>query len=308
MENAEVETEPGYQAVEALIRHMAAHAGEPFDAAALAAKAGWSERQVLRLFRRWAGTTPERFAMYLRAERVKTLLRDSRTLAEAGERAGLSGPQRLHDLVSGFTGLSPAAWKAWGRNARVAWGWADTPLGRGFAAWNLGPEGPEGAVVKLSWSDELTADPFAELKDELPEASLFRDDDGARLIWRRVFSGADDTEEPHAEDKERDLAASRFREGFHLLVHGTDFRIQVWKGLLGLTPGRLVSYGELARLCGDPAAARAVGSAMATNPVAVLIPCHRVLREVGPPTAYRWGAFRKKALLARETAILDGDF
>jgi AraC family transcriptional regulator of adaptative response/methylated-DNA-[protein]-cysteine methyltransferase len=245
----------------------------------VAAVVGLSPHHFQRLFTRWVGVSPKRFVQYLTAEHAKTLLRGSASVLETAFDSGLSGPGRLHDLVVSVEAMTPGELKRGGAGLDMRFGFHPTPFGeclvavtpRGVCGLSfLGAEGRSGAIAELarSW----------------PHARRRQDLAGTSAVARAVFGDGG--------------GAKRLR----LLVAGTNLQIKVWSALLRVPAGRAVSYGDLARGVGHPGASRAVGSALARNPIAVLIPCHRVLRATGAFGEYRWGAERKRALLAWESA------
>lgn len=260
-----------YATVERAIRYLRARAGEQPTLAELALHVGMSEHHLQRLFSEWAGISPKRFVQSITAARAEAALRANDVLTAAHE-VGLSGPGRLHDLMVNVRALTPGELRARGEGVEVMWGIAGSPLGpsllartgRGICHFALGDTDP-GALMA-----------------ELDRARFARDDlDAARWV-ERVFSP---------------VAA---RAPVPVLLSGTNFQLQVWRAILRVPAGRWVSYGDVARSIGRPGAARAVGGALAKNKLAILIPCHRVLREDGTIGEYRWGEARKRALLATE--------
>lgn len=263
--------------------------------AALAAQAGLSPAHFQRLFSHWMGVSPKRYRQYLGGRRAGAVLRAGGDLLEAAGEAGLSGPGRLHDLMVAVAAASPGEVRSGGAGLALAWGLAATPLGTAFVA-----SGPRG-VAKLSFlehgagpavpdGDPAVAAPgspaaaLAELRADWPAATLARDDAMAAALAARLFAGY------------------RQPEPLHLFVRGTQFQLRVWEALLRIPEGEVTTYGALAAQLGDPAASRAVGGAVGANPVALLIPCHRVIRASGELGGYRWGESRKRLLLAAEFA------
>lgn len=255
--------------------------------AELAGAAGLSASRFQRLFAQWMGVSPKRYRQHLSGARACAALRAGEDLLSAALDAGLSGPGRLHDLTVAVAAASPGEVKTGGAGLDVAWGVAPTPLGPVFLA-----SGPRGlmklaflgdGVPAVSGDDEVAA-ALAELRADWPAATLARDDAAAAAMAGRVF------------------AAWRGPEPVHLFVKGTQFQLRVWEALLRIPEGALVTYGELAEALGEPGASRAVGGAVGANPVALLIPCHRVIRASGELGGYRWGEERKRLLLAAELA------
>jgi len=271
-----------YQRIALVIRYLdEGHMAQP-DLATLARRAGLSPFHFHRLFSSWAGITPKDFLQCLTVAHAKQLLREGKSVLDTALIAGLSGPGRLHDLCVNLEAASPGEWKSGGEGWTIVAGLADSPFGRCLIG-----EGPRG-ICHLSFveADDGVAE-LAALARDWPRARLARDDVAAARLARRVFERAD-----HAEE----------RPGLRAFVRGTAFQVRVWRALLALPPGTLVSYGALAASLGRPTAARAVGTAVGQNPLAYLIPCHRVIRETGVIGDYRWGRTRKRAIVAWEGA------
>lgn len=234
-----------------------------------------------RLFLRWAGVTPKRFLQFLTVEHAKRLLDSSADVLRAADGAGLSGGGRLHDHFVALEAVTPGEFKRAGDGLELRWGIADTPFGEAAVA------STSRGICWLQFAD-ADADPRATLSHAWPGARLARDDRHAASLLSRAFDGA-----------------GRGGGPIRLHVKGTNFQVRVWQALLDLPPGALASYGDIADAIGSPGASRAVGRAIASNPVACLIPCHRIVRASGELSEYRWGRVRKRALIAWEAARLD---
>lgn len=263
-----------YDRIEAAIRFIEAHAREQPELAEIAGAVGLSEHHFHRLFRQWAGITPKRFLQLLTLEHAKRTLDESATVLEASFRAGLSGPSRLHDLFVTLEGVTPGEHRAGGLGIEIRWGLADTPFGAAFVAATAR------GVCHLSFLPDGAEPPLSELRRRWPAARLERSDGDAREVIDRVFAS----------------------EAVPLHVRGTNFQVQVWQALLGIPAGAVACYQDVARGIDRPEAVRAVAGAIAANRIAWLIPCHRVIRKVGAAGGYRWGATRKRAMLAWEAA------
>jgi AraC family transcriptional regulator of adaptative response/methylated-DNA-[protein]-cysteine methyltransferase len=246
----------------------------------IAADAGLSPFHFQRLFRRWAGISPKRFIQYLTAGEAERRLRDSNSLLDAADKAGLSSPGRLHDLIVTIHAVTPGQLKSRGEGLTIQYGIHPTQFGDCLLA--VTDRG-------ICWLSFLTP----------PNR------DGAIADLRRYWSGAALLEQPEATQPlaERIFrAAQNGNDRFNLLVHGTNFQVKVWEALLTIPPGAVASYQEIARRVGAPNATRAVGTAVGQNPVSYLIPCHRVIRKSGAFGNYGGGVARKKALLGWEAA------
>ena len=263
----------------------------PPDLVALASAAGLSESHLQRLFTRWAGISPKRFLQVLTLADAQARLRAPRRqdLLGASLDTGLSGPGRLHDLFVNLIAATPGEFALGGATLLLRHGVADTPFGPAFFGWSAR------GLSALEFLGEAPADragaALARLQADWPEATLQNDRAGAAEWPARIFP----------------TQSGGPQRGLSLWVRGTNFQVQVWQALLGIPPGAAASYGNLAASLDRPGGARAVGGAVGANPVAWLIPCHRVLRGDGAAGGYRWGVERKLAMLAWETPPDSGD-
>lgn len=267
-----------YRTIALALEWLHAHAGAQPGLAELAARVGLSEFHLQRLFARWAGVSPKRFLQHLSRERARAALLAGEDMLGASMAAGLSGPGRLHDLIVSCEAVTPGELKSGGAGLRIVWGMAATPFGPALLA-----QSPRG-LVKLAFANEDEAALCAELQKSWPAAFFSRDDNVAGQCAERIFSSY---QQP---------------EAVHLFVKGTQFQLKVWEALLRVPEGRLISYGDIAAAIGHPRASRAVGTAVGSNPIALLIPCHRVIRRSGVLGHYRWGDTRKQMLVGLELA------
>lgn len=270
--------------VAALCRHIDACETPP-TVAELAARAGWSPAHLSRTFRRITGLTPRRYLAEHRAERVRATLTDSPTVTDAVYDAGYGSTGRFYDPQTDPLGMTPTTWRRGGQGETIRFAVAATPLGALLVA----------ATPRGLCTVELGDDPDAlvrALQDRFDRAELIGDDpDFDRWVAQLVA---------HIDDPTRPL-------DLPLDLRGTTFQRRVWTTLRALPCGETITYAALARAIGAPTAARAVARACATNPIALAIPCHRVVRRDGAPSGYRWGIERKRALLAREANPLPPD-
>lgn len=272
-----------YERIASVIQYLDRHHTEQPDLAVLAGIVGLSPFHFHRLFSSWAGVTPKAFLQCLTLAHVRELLRQGENVLDAALEAGLSGPGRLHDLCVNLEAASPGEVKAGGAGWTIQAGFAPSPFGKSLVG-----QSPRG-VCHLSFVEAGAEDEaWAELQTEWPNARLRRDAAAAARMTGKIFA------RPPGHGRRRPLRAC---------VQGTAFQLRVWRALLRVGPGQLTSYGRLAAAIGCPAAARAVGSAVAQNPVSYLIPCHRVIRETGVVGDYRWGRVRKRAIVAWESAV-----
>jgi AraC family transcriptional regulator of adaptative response/methylated-DNA-[protein]-cysteine methyltransferase len=268
-----------YERIAAAIRFIDQHVDRQPGLEDIAARLNLSSFHLQRLFRRWAGVTPKRFLQFLTVEHAKRMLEQSHSLLDTSFETGLSGPGRLHDHFVSLEAMSPGEYKTRGAGLTIRYGSHPSPFGAIFLAIT------ERGICALSFHADAGAETRAAER--------------LQQFWR----GARVVQDPSATD----AVASRLFEQpaqdggpVHLLVKGTNFQIKVWRALLNIPPGMLRSYDHIARVVGKPKAARAVGGAVGANPIAYLIPCHRVIRSLGIIGGYRWGTTRKRALIAWE--------
>lgn len=268
-----------YERIAEAIKWMRAHYREQPALSEIAATAGLSESHFQRMFSRWAGISPKRFLQYLTLEYAREVMRESADILSSSLASGLSGPGRMHDLFVTLEAMSPGEFKQQAAGLIVEYGEIATPFGRAVIGFT-----PRG-VCHLSFLDD-GSDAKSRVGAAWPGARLKASPEQARGLAEQIFSGAN---------------AMEPRPIFAWVV-GSNFQIQVWRAVLGLPGGYLWSYAELAQRAGSPRAARAAGSAMANNPLAYLIPCHRVLRQNGDVGTYHWGNDRKALMVAWEAA------
>lgn len=236
-----------------------------------------------RMFVEWAGVSPKQFLQYLSLEYAKQILRDQNlTLSETADETGLSGTGRLHDLFMKIEGMTPGEFKNGGKSLNINYSYATTPFGD---------------VLLASTDKGICHMAFVNNRDE------------ALQILKSKFPGAYMTQ---CVDLIQQNALYVFTHDWNKLdriklhLKGTDFQIKVWEALLKIPMGQLSTYGQIADSIGKPKASRAVGTAIGNNPIAFLIPCHRVIQSSGMIGQYHWGSTRKTAIIGWEAANISG--
>lgn len=235
-----------------------------------------------RLFTEWAGVSPKKFLQYVSIEHAKQVLRKKTSLLEAASEIGLSGTGRLHDLFVSIEGMTPGEYKNGGDQLRINYSFAETPFGNVIIAST-----PKGICRMTFYQDEGEA--LTSLMQQFPHARYSQKVDilqqNALFIFQRDWSQL---------------------QQIKLHLKGTEFQLKVWQALLKIPLGELQTYGHLAAGIEKPGASRALGTAIGSNPVAFLIPCHRVIQSTGAIGGYRWGSIRKMAIIGWEAAQTSG--
>ena len=270
-----------YQRIERAIRFVEANFKSQPSLDEIAESAHLSKYHFQRLFKRWAGISPVQFLQFLTLEYAKEKLSESRSLLDTSLEAGLSGPSRLHDLFLTFVAMTPGEFKQLGAGLKIEYGFHPTPFGECLLATT------DRGICHLGFlngDDQSTA--LNKLQQNWPGANFDENQTNTGLIVKRIFIPAHTGES----------------RPFNLLLKGTNFQVNVWKALLTIPRGNMVSYQDVADYVGQPKAFRAVAGAIAVNPVANLIPCHRVIAKSGQIRGYRWGTARKRAILGWEAA------
>lgn len=232
-----------------------------------------------RLFSDWAGTSPKKFLQYTSLEHAKKLLKENQaTISETAYETGLSGTSRLHDLFVNIEGMTPAEYKNGGKNLEINYSFAESPFG------NIIVASTQKGICFMAFAEDETIG-FNDLKHKFPNAAFSRKLDLAQQNALFIFQND----------------WSKLSE-IKLHLKGTDFQLKVWETLLKIPMGQLSTYGTIAQQIQKPNASRAVGTAIGNNPVAFLIPCHRVIQSSGVFGGYMWGNTRKTAIIGWEGA------
>ena len=240
-----------------------------------------SEFHFQRLFRRWAGISPKRFLQFLTLEHAKHLLSGAHSVLDATYDAGLSSPGRLHDLFVNIEAMTPGEFKAQGAGLRISFGFHPSPFGecllcvteRGICGLGFVGAGGRAGILR-------------DFQSRWPEAHWEENPRLTQPYISRIFGG-------EKRNGNRPIT---------LVLQGTNFQIKVWEALLRIPMGSVVPYEDLALTVCSARAARAVGGAVAQNPISYVIPCHRVIQKAGVTGGYHWGPIRKQVMLAWEAA------
>ncbi|HMQ48660.1 MAG TPA: methylated-DNA--[protein]-cysteine S-methyltransferase [Saprospiraceae bacterium] len=275
----EIQKKIDYQRIAEAIDFIRKNFQQQPDLDEVAAKVHLSPFHFQRLFSDWAGVSPKKFLQFVSVEHAKYLLKTTASsLFDATYETGLSSTGRLHDLFISIEGMTPGEYKNGGKNLQIHYSFAESPFGNLLVAST-----PKGICHMAFTDDETTA--LNQLQMQFPNASFKQMTDflqqNALYIFQQDWQQLD-------------------RIKLHL--KGTDFQLKVWETLLKIPIGGLSTYGSVAAQIQSPGASRAVGTAIGKNPVAYLIPCHRVIRAVGEIGDYHWGATRKTAIIGWEAA------
>lgn len=268
-----------YLRIEQAILYLENHFKDQPSLEDVATNIGLSEYHFQRLFTRWAGVSPKRFLQFLTKENAKALLDRSKNLLDTSLQSGLSSLGRLHDLFVNTEAVSPGEYKSRGAGVTIHYGIHPTPFGKCLIATT------DRGICHLGFIQSSEGDAIDNLVKNWKQAKMIEDYKSTAPLVKPIFDVS--------------------HRGTQLSVHlrGTNFQLKVWEALLQIPAGAVTTYEGIADRIGKPKATRAVGTAIGHNPIAVLIPCHRVIRKVGEFGDYRYGMLRKKALLAREFSV-----
>jgi AraC family transcriptional regulator of adaptative response/methylated-DNA-[protein]-cysteine methyltransferase len=273
-----------YDAVRRAVRFISEHWRKQPEIEEIALAVGVTTSELHHLFRRWCGLTPKAFLQAITLDRARTLLRESASVLDTAYEVGLSGPGRLHDLFVTHEAMSPGEWKAGGAGLTLRYGFHPCPFGiaciiaapRGLAGLSFADAGEENAAL-------------ADMQRRWPKASFVEDPALAARLALRIF----------------DPARWRPDQPLRVVLIGTDWEVRVWDALMKIPMGHAATYSDIARRVCTVKASRAVGAAVGKNPVAFVVPCHRVIGKSGKLTGYHWGLTRKCAMLGWEAGHVD---
>jgi len=270
-----------YARIEQVIYYLEQNASRQPSLSEIADHIHLSEYHFQRLFTRWVGISPKRFLQFITKEHAKQLLTSASSILDTSYQVGLSSPGRLHDLFITWEAVTPGEFKQRGEGMLIHYGFHPTPFGEVLLA------STERGICNLSFvmSSDRTAAMDA-LRRYWPKANLVEDSSITQPLVAGIFRSF----------------GRALDHPVHLYLSGSNFQLKVWEALLSIPSGSVVSYRDIASVLGDSNASRAVGNALANNPVPVLVPCHRVINSLGEFGNYHYGEARKKALLGWEMA------
>ncbi|MDQ6844324.1 MAG: methylated-DNA--[protein]-cysteine S-methyltransferase [Bacteroidota bacterium] len=272
-----------FKRIEEAISYISNHFKKQPGLEEIAKKIHLSPFHFQKLFTDWAGVSPKKFLQYISVEYAKSMLKEKQsTLFDAAFETGLSGASRLHDLFIKIEGMTPGEYKNGGENLSINYSYAESPFG------NLLVASTAKGICYMAFIDN-EKEALENLQHRFPQASYKQMLDMIQQNALYIFS--------HDWNK---------LDQIKLHLRGTNFQVKVWETLLKIPMGKLSTYGNIAAQIKNPNASRAVGSAIGSNPVAYLIPCHRVIQSTGAIGGYMWGSLRKTAIIGWESAKLNG--
>src|SRR5262245_61990018 len=269
-----------YDIVRRAIGHIREHWRAQPDIDAI----GLTPTELHHLFWRWSGCSPKTFLQAITLNNARNLLRDSASVLDATYEVGLSGPGRLHDLFVTHEAMSPGEWKSGGQGLTIHYGFHPSPFGNALIM--ASERGLAGLAFADAGGEKAT---LADMRRRWPKAHYGEDMARTADLARRIF----------------DPSRWRADQPLRVVLIGTDWEVRVWEALLKIPMGRVSTYSEIAEKVCTPTAARAVGAAVGKNPVAFVVPCHRVIGKSGELTGYHWGITRKQAMLGWEAGQVD---
>jgi AraC family transcriptional regulator of adaptative response/methylated-DNA-[protein]-cysteine methyltransferase len=270
-----------YDQIEKAIRYLEENFQDQPSLDEVAQHVNMSRYHFQRLFRSWVGISPKRFLQFLTLEYAKNLLEESCSVLDATYEAGLSSPSRMHDLFVTIDAVTPGEFRNQGAGLRIWYGIHPSPFGKCLLA------ATDRGICDLSFVTSAGQDVcVADLHRRWKDAAVKNNAQRTQPLFDLIFPPA-----PHGT-----------KRSVTLFLRGTNFQVKVWEALLRIPPGFVCSYEDIARYIRKPSATRAVGNAVANNPVSYIIPCHRVIRKIGIAGNYRWSPTRKKAMLGWEAA------
>jgi AraC family transcriptional regulator of adaptative response/methylated-DNA-[protein]-cysteine methyltransferase len=275
-----------YERVAQAIEYLSQHYRQQPDLAAVARQVHLSPEHFQKMFTEWAGVSPKKFMQFLTLDHLREKICELPSLQAAADEVGLSAQSRVYDLFVNIEGVTPGTWRAGGNGLCIRYGYHNTPFGLCFVAVT------DRGVCGLSFVDEdRKRDEFSTFQQKWHFAELLHAPEVTQEYVQRIFY-------PGPSNLQIDSPPT-----LNIVAQGTNFQLKVWEALLRIPPGAVTTYGQIAKSIGKPAASRAVGTAIGSNPVGFLIPCHRVIQSTGRIGGYHWGESRKAAILGKEMVV-----
>lgn len=262
-----------YKKIEKVIKYIDENFKEQPSIDTISEYIGMSKFHLIRVFKEYVGVTPIQFLQSVTLNYAKEHLKESKSILDSSLDMGLSSSSRLHDLFVNIIGVTPKEYKESGKNVEITYGYGFTPFGEALIAFT------KRGVSYLGFVDNNKEAVFSRFKEIWEKATLIEDDKKAQDYLDNIFIE---------------------KKKFDLYVKGTNFQINIWKALLNIPNGTITTYQDIANSINKPKAVRAVASAIGSNHIGYLVPCHRVLAKSGAMSGYRWGIERKKILIAYE--------
>ena len=262
-----------YKKIEKVIRYIDDNFKEQPSIDTISEYIGMSKFHLIRVFKEYVGVTPIQFLQSVTLNYAKEHLKESKSILDSSLDMGLSSSSRLHDLFVNIIGVTPKEYKQSGQNVEITYGYGATPFGVALIAFT------KRGVSYLGFVDNNKESIFTRFKEIWAKATFIEDDKKAQDYLDNIFIE---------------------KKKFDLYVKGTNFQINIWKALLNIPNGTITTYQDVANSINKPKAVRAVATAIGSNHIGYLVPCHRVLAKSGAMSGYRWGIERKKILIAYE--------
>lgn len=287
LQNNEIEKLEDYKLVERAIKYIEMNYKAQPTLDDIAESVHLSKYHFQRIFTKWAGISPTKFLQFITINHAKKLLSESKTTLDVSNTIGLSSTSRLYDLFVNFEAITPGEYKRNGKGLEITYGFHYTEFGQCLIALT------ERGICALNFiNNEKKEEVLHKLKEQWNLSNFTYDNSRIKEVIEEIF-----TYRLFKNDSKK----------LKLLLKGTNFQIKVWEALISIPFGTLASYKDVAMMIGKPTASRAVGNAIAKNPIAYVIPCHRVIREIGAINNYRWGSTRKKIIIGWEASKINKD-
>lgn len=286
------EQDINYQRIEQAIQYLENNFQRQPELDEVAEQVHLSPFHFQRIFTEWAGISPKRFLQFLTVDFLKAKLIESKNLVEVAESAGLSAQSRVYDLFTTLEAVTPQEYKQRGSGIRIEYGIHETPFGMCLIGVT------ERGVCWLSFiqTDEDSKIQLEEMKNHWNNSVFHQNQELTVAFIQKIFPS------PLPLSLGREVSEGRGEGKLHVFVKGTNFQIKVWEALLKIPMGNVTTYQGVAEQIHSPKAMQAVGSAVGSNHIAYLIPCHRVIRKDGILGEYRWNSIRKKGMIGWEMA------